>query len=75
METKTCPECKEVFPATPEFFYRTRDGLRGKCKKCFDAYRKEWMSRDGNKQRINSTKKHVAKVVDFYMRDLGPQDY
>lgn len=36
--TKRCKKCQMDFPATSQYFYttpRTKDGLRGKCKKCF----------------------------------------
>ena len=31
---KKCTGCREEFPATLEFFYKAKNGLRGECKKC-----------------------------------------
>jgi Pyruvate/2-oxoacid:ferredoxin oxidoreductase delta subunit len=39
---KRCAKCENVYPATPEFFYRARqrkDGLYSYCKVCNDAIR------------------------------------
>ena|SRR5216683_40746 len=48
---KCCTACGEVFPGTPEFFYRNKrgkDGLLTQCKSCIKAYkqRPEVLERD-----------------------------
>lgn len=30
-----CSKCGEYWPADPEFFYRSKTGLRGVCKACY----------------------------------------
>lgn len=42
---KKCSTCKEVFPATIEFFYPNKcssDGLQYQCKKCQSEYSKKY---------------------------------
>ena len=37
LKTKTCSKCKDVLPATPEFYSdleRTKDGFHSQCRKC-----------------------------------------
>lgn len=34
MQNKTCIGCKKSFPATDEYFHKSKDGLHGRCKKC-----------------------------------------
>jgi len=33
-EEKKCAICEKIYPATPKYFYRYRNGLRPYCKKC-----------------------------------------
>lgn len=35
MKTRCCSACKQDFPATDEYFYRSKGRLRGQCKSCF----------------------------------------
>lgn len=44
--SKKCPECKIVFPATEQFFYKnkvkySKDGLGTYCKECFRKRKNE----------------------------------
>jgi hypothetical protein len=32
--SKTCIQCQKSFPATEEYFHKSKDGLHGRCKKC-----------------------------------------
>lgn len=81
MNFKQCNECKEVFPATLEYFYKNvqrPDGniiLRKQCKKCFCAYKKKKNSEVEMKQKIkelNSKRylenraKHLVQVKENY---------
>lgn len=38
MTTKTCSRCGEEKPATTEYFYRHRNGLRAACKVCIKQH-------------------------------------
>ena len=54
---KRCPSCKEEFPATLEFFYRTRrnkDGLAPYCKACQNAKAREYYRRPEIRVRENA---------------------
>lgn len=45
MDKKQCRICGQIFPATPENFYRhngAADGLRGECKACHNKQRREY---------------------------------
>ena len=41
VETKKCPKCKKILPATPVYFYRRKRakfGLDSYCKECLRIY-------------------------------------
>lgn len=45
MDKKQCRICGQIFPSTPENFYRhngAADGLRGECKACHNKQRREY---------------------------------
>lgn len=52
--TKTCSKCKNIFPATLEFFHKKNENLTSRCKKCTSEYRKEnstkWNLKEYNKR-------------------------
>lgn len=48
MKLKKCTKCKETFPATAKYFYKSKagkDGLYASCKDCIKAYQKEYYNR------------------------------
>lgn len=45
---KRCNQCLEEYPATPEYFYRRYQRLRGQCKACVNAQVKTYV--EANKQ-------------------------
>lgn len=52
---KRCTNCKQLLPATPEFFHRSKafkSGLASKCKECINAYTKEYYSRPNVKEQV-----------------------
>lgn len=64
MKYKKCIDCKEVKPATTQFYYRDRlkkDGLNMRCKKCFNIYQK--------KKRLERKEKLINKY-SLRRRDL-----
>lgn len=50
VKTKQCTKCENIFPATPEYFFRrtknSRGGLQGRCKSC--ATKASMVSRQHN---------------------------
>jgi hypothetical protein len=40
---RQCRKCLDFFPATADYFYRTRTGLRARCKTCIDAQVKDYV--------------------------------
>jgi len=61
METKTCSKCGTTYPATPEFFVRSKihkDGLYPSCKKCTRAQYREHYERNREKIIARTTQYH-----------------
>lgn len=48
---RQCNNCKDFFPATPEFFYQRSWGLLGACKKCCRQKARENYYRPGARER------------------------
>lgn len=60
--TKTCSFCKEIFPATSEYFYKSKKGkfgLKSRCKKCRDDYNKTYRKKNYEKRRISELKSRL----------------
>ena len=56
---KKCSKCKESYPKTTEYFYKSKlnsDGLNGQCKKCY-------------KERVNSYNKRNKKKRMRYLKE------
>jgi hypothetical protein len=52
---KECRRCFEIFPATPEYFYRnsqSKDGLHAYCKVCKSDIHKKYMKDPTVKERV-----------------------
>ena len=62
---KTCKGCNEEFPATLEFFSKSRNSLRSKCKTCLNAENLAWRKANPEKQYL-SHKNSVAKNPKKY---------
>jgi hypothetical protein len=67
--TKVCPQCKQSYPATPEYFHRNRsmsDGLAATCSRCRsgkgDSYKRNHLSTAGKKVRVD------PEVIEGYKR-------
>jgi hypothetical protein len=64
--TKRCTKCGQVFPATPEYFFRAsknKDGLNFWCKRCLNAATRQWER--NNPDKVSATKKKTrAKFAD-----------
>lgn len=51
MESKACTACRKVFPATPENFFRAKNGKYGvasECKKCEMGRKHNWQEENKN---------------------------
>ena len=76
--TKGCTKCQGEFPATSEFFYKCsqkRDNLRPDCKKCTNAYHKEYIKNPEVKHRRNHTTKMWVKNNKERSRQIKKQHY
>jgi len=67
MTTRVCTTCNEVFPATPEFFYKQKGGvlgLKAACKRCTKTYvtehrvKQRVLSNDFTDKQWNQALKH-----------------
>lgn len=73
--TKKCTMCKEIYPATDEFFYKKQYGLYGlmsRCKKCHNKMtarnHREWAKNHPEKIKEISAKyekKHREKILIY----------
>ncbi len=53
MKLKKCTKCKETFPATAKYFYRSKtgkDGLYASCKECIKRYQNKYYATDRPKE-------------------------
>lgn len=55
MLSRTCTICKNEFPATLEYFYKTRNYLEGYCKQCRSLLGKVY--REANKEKLKEKSK------------------
>ena len=56
-EMKRCTKCKEVLPATTEYFYRAKSckyGLHSHCKKCRREIDRKWRENNPEKHKENA---------------------
>lgn len=63
MQTKICTKCKKEFPATTEFFHKSKQGrfgLHSWCKNCYRVYGKKYQQ---------DRRKTKGKVVRAYDRN------
>ena len=61
-QSKICPKCGEVFPATSEFWYKDKThkyGLMSTCKKCANNRKKQWVQE--NKERASNYQKEYRE--------------
>ena len=80
-DTKTCTKCREVFPATTEYFHERKDsksGIRAHCKSCSNNRSKRWYS--GNKERSRSNanrwqKQNPDKCREYDKKRILKQPY
>lgn len=71
-EYKTCPHCKQSFPATPEYFNRdknTKDGLVYRCKPCERARFKQYYNVDPDYHRKRSSNYRNAHLEASRAKD------
>lgn len=66
-KTKKCKTCGEEFPATTEYFRKTKDGLRGKCKNCTAEDKKQWDIK--NKEHCSKYREDNAKIRSEYNKE------
>lgn len=77
MAERQCTLCKEIFPATTEFFYKksnTRLGVTSRGRKC---HNKNWKERDA-KYRANNTTSYKALQVRHKLKrtyGISPCDF
>ncbi len=60
---KICSKCGKPFPRTPEFFYRNKgnkDGLYGRCKKCYGKEQKTFRSKPEVQERMQAKSKEYS---------------
>lgn len=60
---KKCAKCKNEYPSTKEFFYKhtfNEDGLTGTCKKCAAAYKRDYRTK--NKEKDLMSKRKYAQI-------------
>lgn len=65
---KQCPRCKEVYPATPEYFWsdrRTKDGFFNRCKICGNGKVVREVLPDGQK-RCTGCKKIFPATAEYF---------
>lgn len=71
--TKTCSECKEIFPATEEYFYKSKnrkDGLRYFCKKCWNEKSREYR-RKNKGEPLREYRKLEIKDIRNYSKEYS----
>ena len=61
---KTCPTCKQMFPATTEYFYMSGDYLNTYCKKCHNKKTAEIKRRKREERRKTVALEFVAHKFD-----------
>ncbi|KKK87242.1 hypothetical protein LCGC14_2755180 [marine sediment metagenome] len=68
-EDKTCTKCYNAYPATAEYFYRSRtlkSGLFAKCKKCGADYQRCYrMTEKGRQNARNGCKRYHSTIVGY----------
>ena len=79
-ELKECSKCGAVYPATDEYFGRTKqscDGLKKTCKVCISKYNKEYQIKNKDRWKSSGEKQtslYLLKfmiAVKFAMREIG----
>lgn len=63
MNTKQCRKCGNVFPATLEYFYKSKSGrygLDGRCKSCICQQQREWVKNNPERKK-QQDKDYAAK--------------
>lgn len=69
---KTCPHCRQSFPATPEYFNRdknTKDGLVYRCKPCERARFKQYYNVDPDHHRKRALDYRNAHLEESRAKD------
>jgi hypothetical protein len=84
METKQCLKCREIKPATKDYFYRIKASghFRGKCKTCMadERHYREWM--EPTMLKLVKLLRYVMQMTDtpewrnvyFYVKALAFED-
>ncbi len=70
---KQCTTCKNAFPATPEFFYRSKpkkDGLASQCKRCQEKFNRSPAGKE-RKSAHNRVYGHVHRAHKRGLQDVG----
>lgn len=70
MKLKKCTKCKETFPATAKYFYRSKtgkDGLYASCKECIKKYQNKYYN---NPRPIAEKPKEVYTTVGNYKEKI-----
>lgn len=70
---RDCIECREIYPATEEYFYtnpNTRSKLSSRCKRCDSNYHKQYTLEhlEENRNRSRKWKKDNADRINAYQR-------
>ena len=69
MTTKTCKDCGETYPKTPEFWHVRKRGVRrlpeynGRCKPCHAAYLREHRRKYSNRAVVSNRPARRKKLV------------
>lgn len=72
--TKVCVICKQVFPASNEFFHRhksRKDGLSDSCKTCNKERASKWQQQNREKQRQTGARwreKHRVSAREYFRK-------
>lgn len=86
IQTKRCSKCKQTFPATLEYFYKSKEckyGLRPDCKQCYDQRHKQYYEvhkterqkssiqyYHSNKRQRKRYRNQYHKTIKGYLRHL-----
>lgn len=74
--TKQCGKCKEIYPATLEYFYKKINGkynLRGRCKSCEEEANTDYRKRNPHIYRNSRLKYDYGITLDDYNKMFEEQ--
>lgn len=65
---KTCTQCGETKPATPEYFHRSGNTLRSYCRVCQAEYRKTYYARNAEKAKADARAHYASNLEENKQR-------